>query len=181
MNTNPNLISRKSPLALARQALEDAQRVIPAYSSKFSRHDYTQHQLHALLALRRALRTDYRGLEALLRDWPELRETLGLERVPDHSTLQRAARRLESERRKARSRPTRQAAPAPVRAGNDGASLFPWAADERPEADDDLAPVGVIEERAPEVRPESVAAEPATHDVPNASLDEDDGEDRRAG
>lgn len=127
MNTNTNLGSRKSPLALARQALEEAQKAIPAYSSKFSRHDYTQHQLHAMLTLRRALRTDYRGLEALLRDWPELRETLGLERVPDHSTLQRAARRLEAERRKARAR-ARSAAPttAEPKAGGDGESLCSW-------------------------------------------------------
>jgi hypothetical protein len=143
MNTNSNLVSRKSPLALARQALEDAQRAIPAYSSKFSRHDYTQHQLHALLALRRALRTDYRGLEALLRDWPELRETLGLERVPDHSTLQRAARRLESERRKARARSARNAntassseqpSPAPSKpegVGSDGDSLYAWGGEGR--------------------------------------------------
>lgn len=132
MNTHTNFSSRKSPLALARQALEDAQKAIPAYSSKFSRHDYTQHQLHALLALRRALRTDYRGLEALLRDWPELRETLGLERVPDHSTLQRAARRLEAERRKARARARSASASTPAsastepKAGGDGESLCSW-------------------------------------------------------
>ena len=140
MNTNTRLNSRKSPLALARQALEDAQKAIPAYSSKFSRHDYTQHQLHALLALRRALRTDYRGLEALLRDWPELRETLGLERVPDHSTLQRAARRLEVERRKARARARSSSSPAVAKAGDDGESLCPWVGggrcvEETPEGD----------------------------------------------
>lgn len=141
MNTNMNLGNRKSPLALARQALEEAQKAIPAYSSKFSRHDYTQHQLHALLALRRALRTDYRGLEALLRDWPELRETLGLERVPDHSTLQRAARRLEAERRKARAR-SRSSSSSSVanKAGDDGESLCPWVGggrcvEETPEGD----------------------------------------------
>lgn len=130
MNTNMNLDNRKSPLALARQALEEAQKAIPAYSSKFSRHDYTQHQLHALLALRRALRTDYRGLEALLRDWPELRETLGLERVPDHSTLQRAARRLEAERRKARAR-SRSSSPPAVKGGDDGDSLCSWSGPRR--------------------------------------------------
>jgi hypothetical protein len=84
----------KSPLALAREALSVAQEAIPAYSSKFSRHDYTQHQHFALLSLRDLLKTDYRGLEALVRDWPELQATLNLKRVPDHSTLQRAAGRL---------------------------------------------------------------------------------------
>jgi hypothetical protein len=84
----------KSPLELARTALAAAKEAIPQYSSRFSRHDYTQHQLYALVALRRLLKTDYRGLEATLRDWAELRDALGLSRVPDHSTIQRAARRL---------------------------------------------------------------------------------------
>src|SRR5262249_46362980 len=89
----------KSPLELAKAALASAREAIPQYSSRFSRHDYTQHQLYALVALRRLLRTDYRGLEATLRDWTELREALGLSRVPDHSTIQRAERRLNAKPR----------------------------------------------------------------------------------
>lgn len=84
----------KSPLAVARTALDAAGETLPASSSKFSRHDYTQHQHFALLALREFLRTDYRGLEAMLREWAELRDTLGLTKVPDHSTMQEAAERL---------------------------------------------------------------------------------------
>jgi hypothetical protein len=87
----------KSPLTLSRTALDAAREALPAYSSKFSRHDYTQHQLFALLSLREFLRLDSRGLEAVLRDWAELRDALGLKRVPDHSTIQRAARRLREE------------------------------------------------------------------------------------
>jgi hypothetical protein len=84
----------KSPLALARAALAAAADALPAYSSKYSKRDFTQHQLFALLALREFLKTDYRGLEELLRDWSDLRQALGLKKVPDHSTLQKAAQRL---------------------------------------------------------------------------------------
>ena len=84
----------KSALGLARMALSVARESIPAYSSKFSRKDFTQHQHFALMALREFLKTDYRGLEQFLKDWAELREVLGLEKVPDHSTLQKAAERL---------------------------------------------------------------------------------------
>lgn len=84
----------KSPLALARMALSVARESIPAFSNKFSRKDFTQHQHFALLALREFLKTDYRGLEQMLKDWAELRETLGLKKVPDHSTIQKAAERL---------------------------------------------------------------------------------------
>jgi hypothetical protein len=84
----------KSPLAVARTALATAKIALLPYSSKFSRRDYTRHQHFALLTLREFLKTDYRGLEAILHDWAELRETLGLTKVPDHSTIQKAAERL---------------------------------------------------------------------------------------
>jgi hypothetical protein len=74
--------------------LAAAAEALPAYSSKFSRKDFTQHQLFALLVLRGFLKTDYRGLGELLRDWSDLRQALGLSKVPDHSTLQKAAQRL---------------------------------------------------------------------------------------
>jgi hypothetical protein len=84
----------KSPLKLARMALSVAQESIPAYSSKSSRKDFTQHRHFALLTLREFLKTDYRGLEQMLKEWAELREALGLKRVPDHSTIRKAAGRL---------------------------------------------------------------------------------------
>jgi hypothetical protein len=84
----------KSPRAVAREALRLAQEALPAYSSKFSRKDYTQHQLFALLALKTFFKTDYRGLVQLLRDFAELREELGLDGVPHYSTLCYAAKRL---------------------------------------------------------------------------------------
>jgi hypothetical protein len=88
----------KSALELARTALSVARDSIPAYSSPFSRRDFTQHQHFALLALREFLKTDYRGLEQFLRDWAELRAVLGLTKIPDHSTIQKAAERLLEKR-----------------------------------------------------------------------------------
>src|SRR5262245_2280791 len=84
----------KSPRAVAREALRLAQGALPAYSSKFSRKDYTQHQLFALLALKAFFRTDYRGLAQLLEDFAELRQDLGLRTAPHYSTLCHAAKRL---------------------------------------------------------------------------------------
>jgi len=84
----------KSPRAVAREALRLAQARLPAYSSKFSRKDYTQHQLSACLALKTFFKTDYRGAVQLLHDFAELREELGLADVPHYSTLCYAAQRL---------------------------------------------------------------------------------------
>jgi hypothetical protein len=84
----------KSPRAVAREALRLAQEALPAYSSKFSRQDFTQHQLFALLALKTCFKTDYRGLIRMLEDFAELRQDLGLDKVPHYSTLCYAERRL---------------------------------------------------------------------------------------
>ena len=84
----------KSPRAVAREALRLGQESLPAYSSKFSRQDFTQPQLFALLALKTFSKTDYRGVIALLDDFPELRADLGLGKVPHYSTLYYAAKRL---------------------------------------------------------------------------------------
>src|SRR6516162_11625129 len=84
----------KSPRAVAREALRLAQEALPTYSSKFSRQDYTQHQLFALLALKTFFKTDYRGLIQMLVDFRELRDDLGLEKIPHYSTLCKALQRL---------------------------------------------------------------------------------------
>ena len=84
----------KSPRAVAREALALVREAIPAYSSKYSRQDFTQHQLFALLALKTFFKTDYRGVVALLGDFTELRDDLGLQKVPHYSTLCKAEQRL---------------------------------------------------------------------------------------
>src|SRR5262245_21695271 len=84
----------KSPRAVAREALRLARESLPVYSSKFSRKDYTQHQLFAILALKTFFKTDYRGVIQLLQDFAELRQELGLAFVPHYSTLCYAAGRL---------------------------------------------------------------------------------------
>ena len=84
----------KSALRVARGALAVGRAALPPYGSRFSRHDYTQPQLFALLVLKQFLRADYRGLVALVAEWRELRAVLGLWKVPHYSTLAHAARRL---------------------------------------------------------------------------------------
>jgi hypothetical protein len=84
----------KSPRAVAREALRLAEGLLPAYSCRFSRQDFTQPQLFALLALKTFFKTDYRGVIQLLADFAELRADLGLDKVPHYSTLCYAAQRL---------------------------------------------------------------------------------------
>jgi hypothetical protein len=90
----PTTPMTKSPRAVAREALRLAQESLPAYSAARSRKDFTQHQLFAILALKTFLKTDYRGVVQFLRDFADLRDDLGLEKVPHYSTLSYAEQRL---------------------------------------------------------------------------------------
>jgi hypothetical protein len=84
----------KSAVRVAREALAAGRSALPEYGSRYSRRDYTQPQLFALLVLRQFLRTDYRGVVTLVAEWSELRRALGLAKVPHYSTLAHASRRI---------------------------------------------------------------------------------------
>ena len=63
----------KPPVALGSEALEVAREALRAYFSPFSRKDFTQHKLFAILVLRQFFKTDYRGIYRLLEDLTDLR------------------------------------------------------------------------------------------------------------
>ena len=84
----------KSSLDLAREALTVASSALPAYANRFSRKDFTLPQLFAILVLHKFWKTDYRGAVVRLAEWSDLRRTLKLQKVPDHSTLWYAEQKL---------------------------------------------------------------------------------------
>jgi hypothetical protein len=102
----------KSPRRAAREALAVAREALPDYSCATSRHDFTQAQLFAILALKTFLKADYRGAVALLDDFPEPRADLGLAKVPHYSTLCKAERRPPKEGASASPSAAPSAAPA---------------------------------------------------------------------
>lgn len=67
---------------------------LPDYAHKFSPKTYTQPQLFACLVLKEFLHRDYRGIEELLKDTPELAAAIELKKIPDFTTLQKASHRL---------------------------------------------------------------------------------------
>src|SRR5579862_7396127 len=89
-------LTSKSPQDVAREALAAGTAALAPYSHKFSPKTFTQPQLLACLVLRKFYKTDYRGIAAQLRDHSDLREILGLVKVPHFTTLQKAAVRLLS-------------------------------------------------------------------------------------
>ena len=84
----------KSPVAVAREALQVGEAGLPLYASRFSKKDFTQPQLFAMLVLRQFFKTDYRGIIQMLRDLSDLRRVLRLKKVPHYSTLCYAEQRL---------------------------------------------------------------------------------------
>jgi hypothetical protein len=85
---------RNLTLDVAAVALHAARLELDSYSRPRSPHVYTQPQLLAVLVLKAFLRQTYRGVVEQLDLSAELRDELGLRRVPEHSTLKRFADRL---------------------------------------------------------------------------------------
>src|SRR5258708_35688625 len=84
-------------LPFARVALDVATAVLPTYGSRFSKHQFTQPQLLAILYLMRYEDWTFREAEVRLREHRDLREVLQLQTVPDYTTLYRFLRRLEDD------------------------------------------------------------------------------------
>jgi hypothetical protein len=74
-------------LPFARVALEVATAVLPSYRSRFSKHQFTQPQLLAILCLMRYEDWTFREAEVRLREHAELRTVLRLSTVPDYTTV----------------------------------------------------------------------------------------------
>src|SRR2546428_8311068 len=74
-------------LRFARLAHQLAQRRLPRYAHKFAPQRYRLAQLAACVLLKHYLNVHWRRMEMWLHACPELRTALGLQRVPDHTTL----------------------------------------------------------------------------------------------
>lgn len=84
-------------LPIARVALQVATQVLPPYRTRFSKHQFTQPQLLAVLCLMRYEDWTFREAETRLREHQELRAALKLQAVPDYTTLYRFLRRLDDD------------------------------------------------------------------------------------
>jgi hypothetical protein len=84
----------KSPIAIASEALVAGKAALRPFSSRFSRRDFSQAQLFAILVLRQFFKTDYRGIVQLLADLSDLCHALELKKIPHYTTLQKAEARL---------------------------------------------------------------------------------------
>jgi hypothetical protein len=84
-------------LSFSRVALQVTTKILPPYRTRFSKHQFTQPQLLAVLCLMRSKDWTFREAEVCLREHQELRAALHLQAVPDYTTLYRFLRRLEDD------------------------------------------------------------------------------------
>ena len=73
-----------------------ATRQVPPYSSKFSKHTFTQPHLVVLYCLELKLGVTYRELIDWLTEMPRLQQALGLARLLHFTTVQKAFQRLST-------------------------------------------------------------------------------------
>jgi len=81
-------------LPFAGVAMQVASAALPTYRTRFSKHQFTQPQLLAILCLMRYEDWTFREAEVRLREHGELRAILQLSSVPDYTTVYRFLRRL---------------------------------------------------------------------------------------
>src|ERR1700734_2171761 len=79
----------------ARLALDVSEAVLSRHRTKFSKRQFTQPQLLAVLCLMRYEDWTFREAEVRLSEHSELRSALRLNSVPDYTTLYRFLRRLD--------------------------------------------------------------------------------------
>src|SRR6202047_4553775 len=84
-------------LPFARIALQVSRAVLPRYRSRFSKRQFTQPQLLAMLCLMRYEDWTFREAEVRLGEHRELRQVWGLGSVPDFTTLYRFLQRLDDQ------------------------------------------------------------------------------------
>ena len=87
-----------SVLQLAERALQAGRDALPDYGHRFAPKTFTQPQLFAMLVVRQQMNWTYRATCTRLREWSDLRAVLGIEKVPDPSTLCYAHGRLLDEK-----------------------------------------------------------------------------------
>jgi hypothetical protein len=66
------------------------------YSCKYSKHVYTHHQLFVLVLLKEYLSTNYRDFVELICLMNNVKEKLGLDKIPHFTTLQKFVTRIPS-------------------------------------------------------------------------------------
>ena len=81
-------------ISFTKHLYKSARRSLATYSSRFSRHDYTQPQHLSLNGLKKRLRLKYREVIEVIDEMPRIKEILGLKKMPHFTTIQKFFQRI---------------------------------------------------------------------------------------
>jgi len=90
----PRSTKKSLEYKLVKQAVITSKRVLPPYSSKFSKRKYRQYQLFVILLYKVWLNVSYRDIIEIISSNPSFVSLLSLSEVPHFTTIQKFCKRI---------------------------------------------------------------------------------------
>jgi len=90
----PRFTKKSLEYKLVKQALIISKRVLPPYSSKFSKKKYKQYQLFVILLYKAWINVSYRDIIEVISSNPSFVSLLSLSEVPHFTTIQKFCKRI---------------------------------------------------------------------------------------
>jgi len=90
----PKFVKKSLEYKLVKQALTTSKRVLPPYSSKFSKRKYKQYQLFVILLYKAWINVSYRDVIEVISSNPALVTLLSLSDIPHFTTIQKFCKRI---------------------------------------------------------------------------------------
>ena len=90
----PRFVKKSLEYKLIKQAVTISKRVLPPYSSKFSKRKYKQYQLFVILLYKFWVNVSYRDVIEIISSNPSFASLLSLSEVPHFTTIQKFCKRI---------------------------------------------------------------------------------------
>ena len=90
----PKFVKKSLEYKLVKQAVITSKRVLPPYSSKFSKRKYKQYQLFVILLYKAWINVSYRDVIEILSSNPTFVSLLSLSDIPHFTTIQKFCKRV---------------------------------------------------------------------------------------
>jgi len=94
MTKIPQLVTESEEYKLVKQAVTISKRILPPYSSKFSKRKYRQYQLFVILLYKVWVNVSYRDVIEVISSNPSFVSLLSLSDIPRFTTIQKFCKRI---------------------------------------------------------------------------------------
>jgi len=94
MTRLPKILMESQEYKLIKQTVNISKRLLPAYSSKFSKREYKQYQLFVILLYKVWVNVSYRDVIEIISSNPSFLALLSLLEIPHFTTIQKFYKRI---------------------------------------------------------------------------------------